>query len=46
VAYIVLHLKNVRVYYGLANSEETGFDIYEGMHRLGKEYLNHVFNSI
>ena len=31
--------KNVRVYYDVANSTQMGYDIYEEMTRLGKEYI-------
>ncbi|MGV3503527.1 MAG: sugar phosphate isomerase/epimerase family protein [Adhaeribacter sp.] len=31
--------KNVRVYYDVANSSQMGYDIYEELRRLGKEYL-------
>lgn len=31
--------KNVRVYYDVANSTQMGYDIYEEMSRLGKEYI-------
>lgn len=34
--------KNVRVYYDVANSHHMGYDIYEEMKRLGKEYICEV----
>jgi sugar phosphate isomerase/epimerase len=34
--------KNVRVYYDVANSTQMGYDIYEEMSRLGKEYICEV----
>lgn len=34
--------KNVRVYYDVANSTQMGYDIYEEMRRLGKEYICEV----
>lgn len=34
--------KNVRVYYDVANSHKMGYDIYEEMQRLGKEYICEV----
>ncbi|PSR57259.1 sugar phosphate isomerase/epimerase [Adhaeribacter arboris] len=34
--------QNVRVYYDVANSTQMGYDIYEEMSRLGKEYICEV----
>jgi L-ribulose-5-phosphate 3-epimerase len=34
--------ENVRVYYDVANSHHMGYDIYEEMSRLGKEYICEV----
>ncbi|MEX2594932.1 MAG: sugar phosphate isomerase/epimerase family protein [Anditalea sp.] len=34
--------ENVRVYYDVANSHKMGYDIYEEMSRLGKEYICEV----
>lgn len=34
--------ENVRVYYDVANSHKMGYDIYEEMTRLGKEYICEV----
>jgi L-ribulose-5-phosphate 3-epimerase len=34
--------KNVRVYYDVANSHLMGYDIYEEMRRLGREYICEV----
>jgi sugar phosphate isomerase/epimerase len=31
--------ENIRVYYDVANSHKMGYDIYEEMSRLGKEYI-------
>ena len=34
--------KNVRVYYDVRNSYEMGYDVYDEMRRLGKEYICEV----
>jgi sugar phosphate isomerase/epimerase len=38
----VVGSRNVRVYYDVANSHQMGYDIYEEMSRLGKEYICEV----